>query len=534
MVWLNPLGLRKNKFFLLSALSFILTYALSMMPVWAQGNSTAAITLDGRQLFKVSQVEGFEAKQRADDANETLNRAVESGEEVQVNVVKINDLPVIQVNGANLVTVTEKDAPDGVTKEEQAQRWRDRIYFAVQQAQEQRRPQYIRQALFISLGCLLLAIALHSALGSLYHYFQHRLIIQKETVPDNPAPTRSIDLFLKIKLTLLRAGLWLGAALYISNQFPQTRGLSYQITNFIVFSLTSPIFPLGDKFYSVIQIVILVALFCGLVILSSTGKKILRSRILSVTGMNRGAQEAIALIANYMMIFIGTLVLLQVWGLDLSSLTIFAGVLGVGIGLGIQGIAKEFVSGLVIIFERPIQVGDFVNIGEYMGTVERISVRSTEISTLDKVSIILPNSCFLEKEVINWSHGSSITRLKLPVRVAYGSDLNKVRSALVDATKDYADVVSEPAPEVFFRGYGDNFLNLELLVWVTEPRKQIRIKSDLYFRIDAILRERQIEIPFPQQDLHLRSGSLPIELSPQMQDFLAKLIKKSDENGSSL
>lgn len=499
------------------------------MPVQAQVNASAAITLDGRQLFKVSRLEGFDAQPRADYANQILNRIVSGGDPVQVQVVTINDLPVIQVNKTNLLTVTEKDTTSGATKEEQAKNWRDRIEVAIEQAQAQRRPAYIRQALLVSLGCLLVAIALNSSLSLILHRCLQRFC-SEPTLPENPAPNRSLRLFLKIIFALARASLWLGAALYISNQFPQTRELSYQLTNFIVFSLTSPIIPLGDKFYSVIQVIILIALFSGLVIASRIGKKVLRSRVLSVTGMNRGAQEAIALIANYMMIFIGTIVLLQIWGLDLSSLTIFAGVLGVGIGLGIQGIAKEFVSGLIIIFERPIQVGDFVNVGDFLGTVERISVRSTEIRNLDLVSIILPNSYFLEKEVVNWSHGSPITRIRLSIQVAYGSDLNLVREALLDAVKDYPNIISEPAAEVFFRGYGDSSLNLELLVWITDPRQQVRVKSDLYFRIDRILRDRQIEIPFPQQDLHWRSGSLPLTLSPQLEDAIAKLLKKYDNN----
>ena len=175
---------------------------------------------------------------------------------------------------------------------------------------------------------------------------------------------------------------------------------------------------------------------------------------------------------------------MQLWGLDISSLAVFAGVLGVGIGLGIQGIAKEFVSALVLIFERPIQVGDFVEVGELVGTVERISVRSTEISTVDQVSVILPNSNFLESEVINWSHGSPVSRLKVPLGVAYGSNLTNVRGALLDAAHEHPDVLSAPPPNVFFMEFGDSSLDFNLLVWICEPRKQFQIKSDLYFQIE--------------------------------------------------
>jgi small-conductance mechanosensitive channel len=272
-----------------------------------------------------------------------------------------------------------------------------------------------------------------------------------------------------------------------------------------------------------LDLLVLLGLFTGLVILARTAKKLLRSRVLRLTGLSRGSQETVAQIATYGIIFFGTMVMLQLWGLDLSSLTIFASVVGVGIGLGLQGIAKEFISGLVLIFDRPIKVGDFVNVGEQMGTVERISVRSTEIRTLDEVSIIIPNSRFLESEVINWTHHSPISRLRIPVGVAYGSNLTLVRGALIDAAKEHADVLAEPAPKVFFIGMGESSLDFNLMVWIDEPRKQFRIKSDLYFRIEAILRHRGVEIPFPQRDLNVRSGSLPLEVSPQLTESLAQL-----------
>jgi small-conductance mechanosensitive channel len=317
--------------------------------------------------------------------------------------------------------------------------------------------------------------------------------------------------------------MFLFTALYITDLFPQTRELSRKITDTIVGSLVSELIPLGNSSYSVLDLFILIGLFTGVLILARTTKKILRSRVLRLTGLNRGSQETVAQIATYGIIFLGTIVVLQLWGLDLSSLTIFASVLGVGIGLGLQGIAKEFISGLVLIFERPIKVGDFVNVGELMGTVERISVRSTEIRTLDELSIIVPNSRFLEEEVVNWTHHSSLSRLKVPVTVAYGSDLTAVRGALIDAAKEHPDVLAEPAPRVFFKGFGDSSLNFDLLIWTAEPQKQFRLKSDLYFRIEAILRHRNIEIPFPQQDLHVRSGSLPLEISPQLVESLAQL-----------
>ncbi|MGA9378195.1 MAG: mechanosensitive ion channel domain-containing protein, partial [Phormidium sp.] len=496
MSWLIRFGLRKIKTPKIITLSFILGCVLSVMPVLAQSNSTAPVTLDGRQLFKLSQLNEFGAELRANNANQILNQAVALGNPAEVKVQEINNFPVIQVNGTNLVTVTDKDVPVGVTKEEQAERWQNIVQDAITQAQKERRPGYTRYAALVSLGCVLLAIFVTLLLGWLWKYWLIPLLPTPERVRETAAPPK-VHLLAKLVLGLLRVGVWLITLLYIANLFPQTRLWSQRISNIIGYTLAEPIVNLGTNSYSVIQLSILIGLLLGLLSLTKVARNLLRSRVLLFTGMNRGDQETIATIANYTLISIGTVLLLQLWGLDLSSLTIFAGVLGVGIGLGLQGIAREFVSGLVIIFERPIQVGDFINVGEFMGTVERISVRSTEIRTLERLSIIVPNSHFLEKEVINWNHGSPVALIKLPVRIAYNSDLKKVRQALLDAANKHPDVVSDPPPNVLFKSYGENFLNLDLIAWITEPRKQFLIKSDIYFCIDEIFRERNIEIPYP-------------------------------------
>lgn len=303
--------------------------------------------------------------------------------------------------------------------------------------------------------------------------------------------------------------------------FNLSRQLSYQITSILISTFTSSILTLGSKSYTVVDLLILVALLAGWVILAGTLTNLFRSRVLSFAGIDRGAQEAIAILTRYSLIAIGTLVVLQVWGLDISSLTILASALGLGIGLGLQNIAKNFSSGLVLVFERPIQVGDFVEVGELKGTVEQIGGRSTEIRTLDHVSIIVPNSHFLEMEVINWSHGNPISRLHLPVGVAYCSDPQAVRAALLEAARNHPDVLKTPPPYVLFTGFGDSALNFELLIWTAEPNKQFLLKSELFFQIYEVLAERKIEIPFPQRDLHLRSAKL--SLSPRLESALIQL-----------
>ena len=498
----------------------------SIVPVLAQGKDTptAPIILDGRKLFVISQSGRHNAEERADDANRVLKqKIIASAPPVSVKLETRQNLPIIKVDGAHLLTVTEEDAPPGRTAKEQAEIWVGRLEQAIQEAQKQRKPTYIWKAILLSVGCVLLAITCSYGLGLLWRRWLQPLLPREERDSENTHPRLTLELAVRIIIACIRAALFLFTALYITDLFPQTRELSRLVTDTIVGTLVSELIPLGNSSYSVLDLFILLGLFTGVIILARTIQKLLRSRVLRLTGLNRGSQETVAQIVTYGIIFLGTIVVLQLWGLELSSLTIFASVLGVGIGLGLQGIAKEFISGLVLIFERPIKVGDFVNVGELMGTVERISVRSTEIRTLDELSIIVPNSHFLEKEVVNWTHHSPVSRLKVPMNVAYGSNLTAVRAALIDAAKEHPDVLTEPAPRVLFKGLGDSSLDFDLLIWIAEPRKQFLIKSDLYYRIEAILRHRHIEIPFPQRDLHVRSGSLPLDISPQLAESLAQL-----------
>ncbi|GAB4204708.1 MAG: hypothetical protein Fur006_60110 [Coleofasciculaceae cyanobacterium] len=510
----------------IAAVAIAIGCTLSIAPVLAQGKDTptAYIILDGRRLFEISQSGRFTAEQRAEDANRVLEQKLIKAEPpVPVTIDESQNLPIIKVDGAHLLTVTPEDAPPGRSAKEQAAIWAGRLEQDIKEAQNQRSHAYFGKAILLSVGYILLALACSIALGWIWRRWLLPRLPQEMTNTEETHPPLNAELGVQIILTGIRLALFVFTVLYITDLFPQTRDLSRRIAYTLVGSLVWKLIPLGNESYSVLDLFILVGLFTSVVVLAGTVKKLLRSRVLRFTGLNRAAQETVAQVATYGMIFLGTIVVLQLWGLDLSSLTIFASVVGVGVGLGLQGIAKEFISGLVLIFERPIQVGDFVNVGELMGTVERISVRSTEIRTLDEVSIIIPNSRFLEAEVVNWTHHSPISRLKVPVGVAYGSNLSVVRSALIDAAKAHPDVLAEPAPRVFFQGFGDNSLNFDLLIWISEPRQQFRIKSDLYFRIEAILRHRNVEIPFPQRDLHVRSGSLPLDVPPHLADSLGQL-----------
>lgn len=491
--------------------------------VQAQSRQTAYITVDGRHLFEVSQAGQFSAESRAADANLILKETVRSSDSVKVEIVETNQLPVIVVNNRHLVTVTQEDAPTGRTKQEQAQIWAQRIREALQQGQAERSLSYFWRTILLVALSILSAIALHLLLGWVWRYWLRRLVPPQAHHPETGAQPKGTELFLKLTLVVVRSLLWIGIAIYITDLFPLTREWSRSITNILWMSLTSPVISIGESFYSVISIIILISLFFGVLAIAGTLTNLLRSRVLRMTNVSRGVQESIAIAINYSLIFIGIVILLQIWGLDISSLAIIASVFGVAIGFGLQGVAKELVSGFVVTFERAIEIGDFVEIGEFKGTVERLNARSTHIRTLDDIIVIVPNSRLLDTEVVNWNHRAATSRLVLPVRVAYGESINTIRSALLEVANTNPDILKKPHPTVWFQGYGEDFLNFQLLVWISKPRRQFQIKSDLYFQIDEIFRQKNINIPFPQRSLHLRTGSLPLALSPELEQSLSQL-----------
>jgi len=225
--------------------------------------------------------------------------------------------------------------------------------------------------------------------------------------------------------------------------------------------------------------------------------------------LDKGTQFTFDRIVHYSIMIIAILMSLNTVGINLSALTVFAGILSVGIGFGLQNIASNFISGIILLFERPIKVGDRVVIENITGDVEKINMRATIIKTGLNEHIIVPNSYFLQQKVINRSFGDPRMCLVIPIGVAYGSDVEKVSDLLIEAAMEEhlvsPVVLVSPEPSVSFVGFGNFSLNLELNVWIQDPNKLGLIKSNLNFRINRIFTENHIEIPYPQMDLHIRS-----------------------------
>src|SRR6266403_1107262 len=270
--------------------------------------------------------------------------------------------------------------------------------------------------------------------------------------------------------------------------------------------------PLPAVSLSLVQIFLLIALLIAVFWISSRTKRFLFNRFLVHSGLDRALQYAISQIVSNAVLVIGIFIVLENTGIHLGALTVFAGAVGVGVGFGLQNIASNFISGLVILAERPITLGDRVEVAGIAGQVERIRARSTVIRTNDNIMMIVPNTKFIDSPVTNWTYTDRRVRFRIPVGVAYGSDIAKVRDTLLAVAREDPHTLKEPAPSVFLENFGDNSIDFELVVWSSEmSARPSRYRSDLNFAIVEKFLEAKIEMPFPQRDLHIRSGTLKVE-----------------------
>ena len=193
-------------------------------------------------------------------------------------------------------------------------------------------------------------------------------------------------------------------------------------------------------------------------------------------------------------------------GVELSQLTLLVSALGVGIGFGLQNIVNNFVSGLVIAFERPFREGDMIAVGQLMGRIREIGIRASNIRTIEGAEVIVPNGNLISGEVINWTLSDRTRRIDIPVGVSYGSDPAQVQKVLLEVLNDDPNVAADPPPVALFRGFGDSSLDFGLVFWTPDAEQWVAVASDVRVRIFAALRAAGIEIPFPQRDLHIRSS----------------------------
>lgn len=276
-------------------------------------------------------------------------------------------------------------------------------------------------------------------------------------------------------------------------------------------------FTIGNIEISVTSLVEGIVIFALALLLSRTLSRLLQRRIAKRAYLDPGLQYTLGRLTQYVIITLGVLFALSVGvSLNLTSIAVIFTALSVGIGFGLQYIAADIASGFILLFERPVRVGDRISIGKEEGDVQSINLRTTVMTTNDRVSVIVPNSKLVREQLINWSYGDPRARIAIPVGVAYSSDIDLVSQTLIEAAKDVNNVLQDPAPKVQFLKFGDWSLDFRLLVWTNRPRLHNQIRSDINYRIERLFREKQIEIPFPQTELRLREGALHLDTGERL------------------
>jgi potassium efflux system protein len=269
--------------------------------------------------------------------------------------------------------------------------------------------------------------------------------------------------------------------------------------------LSTPLVVLSGGAVTPASLIMGTALLLGSIVLARIVGASIR-RLLESRGQPVGAQFAVAKMVRYAIIGVGTLTAISSMGIKLDAVLAASAVLLVGIGFGLQSIAQNFISGIILLIEQPVRKGDFVKVGDALGVVEDIGLRATSIITRDEVTIIVPNSGLISAPVVNHSQPTPDLRIRVEVGVAYGSDPNHVRDVLLAVAAADPQVMKDRAPEVRLEDFGESTLNFSLLVWISHPKEDLRVGSGLRFAIVEAFRSEKIEIPAPQREVRIKAS----------------------------
>lgn len=270
--------------------------------------------------------------------------------------------------------------------------------------------------------------------------------------------------------------------------------------------------PQGGQFsVSIMSLFLLILIIFIATRISLYVRRFLEKRVLPrFHHIDSGLRYTLLRVLHYVIMILAVLWAVKIgFSIDLTGVAVILGFLSVGVGFGLQYIASDLASGFILLFERPLRVGDRLKLGDTEGRVDSIRLRSTTLITNDDVTVIVPNSELVRNKVVNWSYCNRV-RIKIPIGAAYGSDVRKVTEALVEAARSAERTMKDPPPKVYLKGFGDSAIDFELLVWIDKPHDHQQIRSDINYEIERLFREQEIEIPFPQRDLHLRSSSIEI------------------------
>ena len=272
-------------------------------------------------------------------------------------------------------------------------------------------------------------------------------------------------------------------------------------------------------------------LYCSF-IASRAVQSVLMEEVFPRRHMERGVQISMGRLVHYGFVLLGFLLALAALGVDLKNITIIGGAFGIGIGFGLQTIVNNFICGIILLFERPIKVGDYIELGGQWAEIKKIGLRSTIIQTFDRADIVVPNADLITNQVTNWTRSDRLARIRIPIGVAYGSDVTLVMKILLECVEENPLVMRSPASKVYFIGFGESSLDFQLRVYLSDIDNWYTVQSELLQEIDRKFRLEGVEIPFPQRDLHVRSvdeSAASTLLRPESQRLSLATGKEGDE-----
>jgi small-conductance mechanosensitive channel len=264
-------------------------------------------------------------------------------------------------------------------------------------------------------------------------------------------------------------------------------------------------FSVGEKKITIGLVLAALAILYGSFIVSWAIQTVLMEEVLRRRQVERGVRMSMARLVHYVLVLVGFMIALSALGFDLKNITILGGALGIGIGFGLQTVVSNFVCGLILLFERPLKVGDVIELGNQMGQVKKLGLRATVVQTFDQAEVVVPNTDLISNQVTNWTLADRRMRFTIPIGVAYGSDIGLVMKTLAGIAEENTMVLKDPAPQVLFTSLGASSLDFDFRIWLGDFNDRRKVQSDLLVEIDRRFRDLGIEIPFPQSDLHLRS-----------------------------
>ncbi len=295
---------------------------------------------------------------------------------------------------------------------------------------------------------------------------------------------------------LISTSVWIVVALHLLGWLPA-----------VLDGLDGMAVQMGQKRISVLEVGKLVLAVALLWMLALWIARLIENRISQAAYVNAGMQVALVKLSKFLLLVLAFLLALDAVGIDLTALTVFGGALGVGLGFGLQRIASNFISGFIVLFDRSIRPGDVITIGDKLGWVQELRARYVVVRDRDGVDRLIPNETLITNEVINWSFGDRNVRLKIPVSISYDNDPEQALALLLEAAKTNPRVLAEPAPGTRLIEFGDSGIKLELRVWIQDPESGLAsVRSDINLAIWRAFKAAGIVIPYPQRDLHIRSG----------------------------